>query len=40
MPKKKPEPIKYTKSKNKDLFPWQLFVWRLEDRKEKKVCLF
>ena len=40
MPRKKPEPIKYTRSKNKDLFPWQLFVWRLEDRKENKVCHF
>jgi S-adenosylmethionine:diacylglycerol 3-amino-3-carboxypropyl transferase len=40
MPRKKPEPIKFTKSKNNDLFPWQLFVWRLEDRKENKVCHF
>ena len=40
MPRSKKEPIKYTKSKNKDLFPWQSFVWRLEDRKENKVCHF
>ena len=33
--------IKYTRSKNLDLFPWvQTFPWRLDDRKEKKVCHF
>lgn len=38
--KPKEEEIKYTKSKDTKLFPYSLFVWRLEDRKENKVCHF
>ncbi len=36
---KEPE-IKYTKSKDTKLFPYSIFIWRLEDRKENKVCHF
>ena len=32
--------IKWTKSKDAKLFPWTSFPWRLEDRKENKVCHF
>ena len=38
--KPKEEPIKWTKSKKKELFPYESFPWRLEDRKENKVCHF
>ena len=38
--KPKEEEIKYTKSKDTKLFPYSLFVWRLEDRKDNKVCHF
>jgi len=36
---KEPE-VKYTKSKDDKLFPHSTFPWRLEDRKENKVCHF
>ena len=33
--------IKYSRSKDLKLFPWvQTFPWRLDDRKENKVCHF
>lgn len=32
--------IKWTKSKDAKLFPWTSFSWRLEDRRENKVCHF
>jgi len=32
--------IKWTKSKDTKLFPYSTFPWRLEDRKENKVCHF
>ena len=38
--KPKEEPIKWTKSKDAKLFPYESFSWRLEDRKENKVCHF
>ena len=38
--KPKEEEIKWTKSKKKELFPYETFPWRLEDRKENKVCHF
>jgi len=37
---KKQEPIKYSKSKDKELFPHETMIWRLEDRREKKLCWF
>lgn len=38
---KNSDPIKYTRSRNINLFPWvATFPWRLEDRKEKKTCWF
>ena len=40
MIKKKTEPIKYTKSKNTELFPHDTMIWRLEDRREDKLCWF
>lgn len=40
MPRLKKEPIKWTKSKDAKLFPYESFPWRLEDRKENKVCHF
>lgn len=38
--KPKQEPVKYTKSKDAKLFPYATFPYRLEDRKENKVCWF
>ena len=38
--KQKEHEIKYTKSKDIKLFPYATFLWRLEDRKENKVCHF
>ena len=38
--KQKEQEIKYTKSKDDKLFPYATFPWRLEDRKENKVCHF
>ncbi len=32
--------IKWTKSKDAKLFPWTSFLWRLEDRRENKICHF
>ena len=40
MPRLKKEPIKWTKSKDDKLFPYETFLWRLKDRKENKVCHF
>jgi len=37
---KKKELIKYTKSKDQQLFPHATMIWRLEDRREKKLCWF
>ena len=37
---KKKELIKFTKSKNTELFPHATMIWRLEDRKENKLCWF
>ena len=38
--KRKSEPVKYTKSKDAKLFPYATFPYRLEDRKDNKVCWF
>lgn len=38
--KSKPEPVKYTKSKDDKLFPYASMPYRLEDRKDNKVCWF
>lgn len=38
--KPKEEPVKYSKSKDAKLFPYERFIWRLEDRKDNKVCHF
>lgn len=38
--KPKESEIKYTKSKDTKLFPYVTFPWRLEDRKDNKVCHF
>ena len=38
--KPKEEPVKYTSSKDAKLFPYKSMPWRLEDRKENKVCWF
>lgn len=38
--KPKEEPVKYTSSKDAKLFPYPSMPWRLEDRKENKVCWF
>jgi len=32
--------IKITKSKDRDLFPWEKFLWRLDNLDEKRVCWF
>ena len=35
------EEIKFTRSRDKKLFPWSgTFPWRLENRKENKICWF
>ena len=40
MPRKKKEEFKYTNSKDTKLFPHKIFPWRLEDKKENKLCWF
>jgi len=38
--KRKSEPVKCTKSKDDKLFPYDTFPYRLDDRKDNKVCWF
>jgi hypothetical protein len=40
MKKDKESPIKITKSRDKELFPWQSFLWRIDNLDEKRVCWF
>lgn len=32
--------IKIAKSQDRELFPWQSFLWRLDNLDEKRVCWF
>ena len=40
MPRKKEVPIKVTNSKKSELFPWSMFLWRLHNLDEQRVCWF
>ena len=40
MKKIKESPIKITKSRDKELCPWQSFLWRLDNLDEKRTCWF